>query len=107
MGIYAKFFYQTAVVENLQVEWPGILEDRLMFSAQAVSTAIHMGDKAWLDSVNRLKILYEDASSEPYPIRADSFDLARPEDLSYDTKVYGRSAYCNTDGGVDWRRQCG
>ena len=62
LTLYAKYFYQQAVVENLQTEWPGILQSRLIYSAQSVSAAFYYADKAFIDSVSRLQKLYQVAS---------------------------------------------
>ena len=58
LWLYAKYSYQQAVVDNLSTEWPDILENRLVYSSQSVSTAFYMADKAFIDSVMRLKTLY-------------------------------------------------
>ena len=59
LALYAKYFYQGAVVHNLSTEWWGILRDRLVYSSQSVSTAFYMADKAFIDSAVRLRDLYE------------------------------------------------
>ena len=57
------------MVDNLSTEWWGILRDRLVYSSQSVSTAFYMADKAFIDSVVRLRNLYEEASKdEPFPV---------------------------------------
>ena len=56
--MYAKFYYQDSVVENLSTEWPGILQDRLVYSSQAISTVFYMADKAFIETLMRVSILY-------------------------------------------------
>ena len=56
--LYAKFYYQDSVVENLSTEWPGILQDRLVYSSQAISTVFYMADKAFIETLMRVSILY-------------------------------------------------
>lgn len=81
LAFYAKYFYQTAVVSNLSTEWPGILQTRLVYSSQSVSTAFYMADKAFIDSVVRLRDLYEAASKEPYPIKDDAYPIVTEEQI--------------------------
>lgn len=58
LTLYAKYVYQQAVVDNLSTEWSSILQDRLVYSSQSVSTAFYMSDKAFIDTTLRLKALY-------------------------------------------------
>lgn len=95
LSFYAKYFYQSAVVENLQTEWPGILQNRLLYSSQSVSTAFYMADKAFIDSVLRLSKLYTVASKEPFPIKTDAYPYVTADQLSKGKTIYGLSAYCN------------
>ena len=67
LALYAKFFYQEAVVSNLSTEWPKILEDRLLYSSRSVSTAFYLADKAFIDTAVRLSKLYE-AAAAPGPL---------------------------------------
>lgn len=98
LALYAKYFYQNAVVDNLSTEWPGILQDRLIYSSQSVSTAFYMADKAFVDSVVRLSNLYEEASVDPFPIRQDAYPLVSADQLTEDKVIYGLAAYCNFEG---------
>ena len=77
LAFYAKYFYQMAVVDNLSTEWPGILQDRLIYSSQSVSTAFYMADKAFTDSVVRLRNLYQEASKDPFPIKRNSYPIVK------------------------------
>ena len=73
LALYSKFVYQQAVVDNLSTEWPGILQDRLVYSSQSVSTAFYMADKAFIDTAVRLSKLYTEASREPFPVKSDAY----------------------------------
>ena len=75
LELYAQVSFKNAVVNNLSTEWPGILQDRLVYSSQSVSTAFYMADKAFIDSLVRLRNLYELASKEPFPIKTDAYPL--------------------------------
>lgn len=99
LWLYAKYFYQVAVVDNLSTEWPGILSDRLEYSSQSVSTAFYMADKALVDAVVRLRNLYEEADKEPFPIREDAYPRIRPEQVANGEVVYGLSMFCDTEEG--------
>ena len=79
LSLYAKFFYQEAVVDNLSTEWPKILEDRLIYSSHSVSTAFYLADKAMIDTIVRLSKLYEGASMEPYPVNSDIHPRVRED----------------------------
>ena len=83
------------MVKNLSTEWPQILENRLLYSSQAVSTAFYMADKAFLDSVKRLRDLYKEASKEPFPIRHDAYPTVSASQLQGGKTLYGLSCYCN------------
>ena len=90
LSLYAKFFYQEAVVDNLSTEWPKILEDRLIYSSHSVSTAFYLADKAFIDTIVRLSKLYEGASMEPYPVNSDIYPRVREDWLRDDgTALYG------------------
>mgnify|MGYP001349876956 CR=1 FL=1 len=67
--LYAEYFYRPDLVRNLSTEWPGILQDRLLFSSQSVSTAFYIADKAFIDAVVRLSTLYTEASKDMFPIK--------------------------------------
>ena len=54
LTLYAKLFYQEAVVDKLATEWPKILEDKLIYSSKSVSTAFYLADKAFIDTIIRL-----------------------------------------------------
>ena len=73
LWVYAKLYYQDSVVSNLSTEWPGILQDRLTYSSESISTAFYMSDKAFLDTLVRVENLYREASKEMFPIRQDAY----------------------------------
>ena len=54
-----------------------ILQDRLTFSTEAVSTTFYMIDKLGIDATLRLSEFYEQAQSTefPFPIKADAYPL--------------------------------
>ena len=58
LALYSKYFYAVAVAESMEKQWPEILQQRLEFSAQSVSTAFYHADKAFIDTVARLQHLY-------------------------------------------------
>ena len=60
-------------MSNLSTEWPGILQDRLTYSSESISTAFYMADKAFLDTLVRVENLYREASKEMFPIRQDAY----------------------------------
>ena len=56
-----------------------------------------MADKAFIDSVVRLKTLYQEAAKDPFPIRSDAYKTVTRDQLADGQVVYGLSAYCNFD----------
>ena len=104
LSLYAKYFYQAAVVSNLSTEWPGILQDRLIYSSESVSTAFYFADKALIDSVDRFKELYIEAKKEPFPIRDGAYPSVTPDMVADGQVVYGLSAFCNFDDEDDSRK---
>ena len=75
LALYSRYFYQAAVVDNLKSEWPGILESRLIYSSQSVSTAFYIAERAFIVSVFRVKNLYELASVDPFPLSKDGYPV--------------------------------
>ena len=73
LGFYAKFFYQEELVKNMATEWPALLEDRLQYTSQSVSTAFYMSDKAFINAMFRLRNLYEEASKDSFPIKTNAY----------------------------------
>ena len=73
MIFYSYKIYQSAVIHNLKDEWPGILNNRLTFSTESISTALYMIDKIFLDSAVRMSMVFKLANREPFPIKADAF----------------------------------
>ena len=82
-------------MKNLSTQWPDILKDRLTYSSQSVSTAFYMADKAFIDSVVRLRNLYQEASKEMFPIRDGAYPKVSYDLIKDGQVVYGLSMYCN------------
>ena len=61
MIFYSYYVYERAVVKNLRNEWPTILDNRLIFSTESISTALYMVDKIFIDSSMRMSKLFEAA----------------------------------------------
>ena len=53
-----------------------------------------MADKAFIDSIVRLRNLYEEASKEPFPIKDDAYPLVTKDQIEDGKVIYGLSPYC-------------
>ena len=94
MIFYSYNIYQSAVVNNLKPEWPRILDNRLTFSTESISTALYMIDKIFIDSAVRMSMVFKLAMRDPFPIKANAFDLYDASDLESGMRVYNGGAHC-------------
>jgi hypothetical protein len=60
-----------------------------------VSTAFYFADKAFIDSVVRLKDLYEEAEKDLFPIADGAYNTTTAEDVADGKIVYSKSTYCS------------
>jgi len=65
-----------------------------------VSTAFYFADKAFIDSVVRLKDLYQVAEKDPFPIAYGAYPSVTAEQVADGKIVYGLSTYCSYPDGM-------
>ena len=77
MLIYTQLSYVKEVVGVVTGYLDPILEDRLQFSAEAVSTTFYMVDKLGVDATLRLSEFYEQSQSEefPFPVKVNAYKM--------------------------------
>ena len=75
MLLYTQIRYVNEVVRVVTGHLDPILEDRLQFSAEAVSTTFYMVDKLGVDATLRLSEFYEQSQSEefPFPVKVNAY----------------------------------
>ena len=75
MLFYTQIRYVNEVVRVVTGHLDPILEDRLQFSAEAVSTTFYMVDKLGVDATLRLSEFYEQSQSEefPFPVKVNAY----------------------------------
>ena len=75
MLLYTQIRYVNEVVSVVTGHLDPILEDRLQFSAEAVSTTFYMVDKLGVDATLRLSEFYEQSQSEefPFPVKVNAY----------------------------------
>ena len=68
-----KYVYLEYFKETVDADLDPILEDRLDYSTQAISTTFYMADKLGIDVALRLSgVYYSSTTYNPFPIRADA-----------------------------------
>ena len=82
-------------MEKLSTEWKSILEERLVYSSESISTAFYMADRAFIDSLLRLRNFYHEASKDPFPLRQDAYPRLTEEDIAGGKRIYSHTAYCD------------
>ena len=98
--LYANFDYKSLVVKNIQPYWAPMIQNRLEYATQSVSTTMYMADKVASDAAVRLQRIYSLAAvtkdtSHLFPVKHTAYplfeDFAR---LERGEVVYGAGAYC-------------
>jgi len=100
MYIYTKVQYVSELVNIVSDQLKPILEDRLVYSTQAVATTFYMIDKLGIDSTLRLSGMYKRTESyQPFPIRADAdgYQLYQQSDFNgkTDKRIYNAGVSCS------------
>ena len=98
MIIFTQSNYITEVVTVVNSQLEPILEDRLKYSTESVSTTIYMADKIGIDQILRLSELYKNAKEiDPFPIRKDAYSLYPQSKLVGETtkKIYNAGVSCS------------
>ena len=75
LALYAKIYYQNSVVTNLSTEWPGILQDRLVYSSQAISAVFYATDRTFIETLFDLTMHYNQANRQLFPIRKGAYPM--------------------------------
>ena len=82
--IYTQIAYVKELKNTVDDQLDPIIEDRLVYSTQAVSTMFYMIDKLGIDSSKRLSGVYQKATQDtPFPIKANAegYELFPQADL--------------------------
>ena len=98
MIIFTQSNYITEVVTVVNSQLEPILEDRLKYSTESVSTTIYMADKIGIDQILRLSELYKNAKEiDPFPIRKGAYSLYPQSKLVGETtkKIYNAGVSCS------------
>ena len=54
-----------------------------------------MADRAFIDSLLRLRDFYHEASKDPFPLKRDAYPRLSDEDIEGGKRVYSHTAYCD------------
>ena len=69
-----------------------------MYSSESISTAFYMADRAFIDSLLRLRDFYHEASKDPFPVKRDAYPRISKEEIAGGKRIYSHTAYCDFVG---------
>ena len=94
MVIYSYSIYEYAVITRLNPQWPNILQKRLEFSTESISTALYMVDKIFIDSSMRMFELFSQADKSLFPVNEEAFDIFDASEFDVGQRVELQGSYC-------------